>query len=196
MKVLIKTIDNTTFPIEVSEVDTVASLKQQIEYHTVVPLDRQRLIYRGRVLEDEVALRTYSIEDDHVVHLVLRPLKERVHENGYQASQTQPSGTAPVNESRQIEPPAPPAPPVPPSFEHIRQGFLTIRTVLSSIDTVPGFAAESAAPSTPSLIQVPDKKFFVGQWLDVKDTVSQWLEATIMDINHANDMIFVHYNGW
>lgn len=26
------------------------------------------------------------------------------------------------------------------------------------------------------------RKFFVGQWLDVKDTVNNWLEATVMDI--------------
>lgn len=37
-------------------------------------------------------------------------------------------------------------------------------------------------------------RFFLGQWLDVKDTVNQWLEATVMDIR--NDSLFVHYNGW
>lgn len=25
-------------------------------------------------------------------------------------------------------------------------------------------------------------KFYVGQWLDVKDTVNQWLEATVMEV--------------
>lgn len=27
--------------------------------------------------------------------------------------------------------------------------------------------------------------FFVGQWLDVKDTVNQWLEATVVSLYHA-----------
>lgn len=36
----------------------------------------------------------------------------------------------------------------------------------------------------------------MGQWLDVKDTVNQWLEATVMDINETERKIFVHYNGW
>lgn len=35
------------------------------------------------------------------------------------------------------------------------------------------FSGEGSEQST--------RKFFVGQWLDVKDTVDNWLEATIMD---------------
>lgn len=31
------------------------------------------------------------------------------------------------------------------------------------------------------------RKFFVGQWLDVKDTVHNWLEATVMDISHSGE---------
>jgi hypothetical protein len=40
------------------------------------------------------------------------------------------------------------------------------------------------------------KKFFTGQWLDVKDTVSQWLEATVLEVNENEGTVFVHYNGW
>jgi hypothetical protein len=38
--------------------------------------------------------------------------------------------------------------------------------------------------------------FFVGQWVDVKDTVSQWLEATVMAVDLIEQRVFVHYNGW
>lgn len=31
------------------------------------------------------------------------------------------------------------------------------------------------------------RKFFVGQWLDVKDTVHNWLEATVMDVSHSGE---------
>lgn len=40
------------------------------------------------------------------------------------------------------------------------------------------------------------RRFFVGQWVDVKDTVSQWLEATIMMVDLVERRVFVHYNGW
>jgi len=42
--------------------------------------------------------------------------------------------------------------------------------------------------------EMGSRTFFVGQWLDVKDTVNQWLEATVMDVR-ANSL-FIHYNGW
>ena len=41
-----------------------------------------------------------------------------------------------------------------------------------------------------------NKQFFVGQWLDVKDTVNQWLEATVLEMNEEQGYVFVHYNGW
>jgi len=41
-----------------------------------------------------------------------------------------------------------------------------------------------------------ERMFHIGQWLDVKDTVQQWLEATVMDMNQSIKKIFVHYNGW
>ena len=40
------------------------------------------------------------------------------------------------------------------------------------------------------------KKFFVGQWLDVKDTVNQWLEATVLEMDGDAERFFIHYNGW
>eukprot|EP00904_Undaria_pinnatifida_P009890 jgi/Undpi1/6030/HiC_scaffold_2.g01304.m1 len=40
------------------------------------------------------------------------------------------------------------------------------------------------------------RKFFVGQWLDVKDTVNNWLEATVMDMTDAGTRLQIHYNGW
>ena len=34
----------------------------------------------------------------------------------------------------------------------------------------------------------------IGQWVDVKDTINQWLEAQIVDVR--NNKAYVHYNGW
>ena len=38
------------------------------------------------------------------------------------------------------------------------------------------------------------RQFYVGMWLDVKDTIDQWLEAQVT--NMRANQIFVHYNGW
>lgn len=78
------------------------------------------------------------------------------------------------------------------SFEPIRQGLLTMHTILSTTEalTSPNLQPSGIAEGGSTRI------FFVGQWLDVKDTVNQWLEATIMDINSGDQKLFIHYNGW
>ena len=35
---------------------------------------------------------------------------------------------------------------------------------------------------------------YAGQWVDVKDTIDQWLEAQI--IKTSGSKAFIHYNGW
>lgn len=40
------------------------------------------------------------------------------------------------------------------------------------------------------------RKFFVGQWIDVKDTVAQWLEASVLEVDQQRERMFIHYNGW
>jgi hypothetical protein len=56
---------------------------------------------------------------------------------------------------------------------------------------------ESATRQTSQRIeQERQRTFFVGQWIDVKDTVSQWLEATVTLLDQEGQRLFVHYNGW
>ena len=37
-------------------------------------------------------------------------------------------------------------------------------------------------------------KLIKGQWVDVKDTIDQWLEAQVIDVQ--GNKAYVHYNGW
>ena len=53
--------------------DTVLSLKQKIRDSTNIPLERQRLIIRGRQLVDGKRLYESNVFDGTTVHLVLRP---------------------------------------------------------------------------------------------------------------------------
>ena len=42
-----------------------------------------------------------------------------------------------------------------------------------------------------------DKRILVkGQWVDVKDTVEQWLDAQVMEVSEDNKMVKIHYNHW
>ncbi|KAL4125531.1 hypothetical protein PRIC2_009114 [Phytophthora ramorum] len=47
---------------------TVAQMKQHVLECTDVAVASQRLIYRGRVLEDEGSLASYKVEDGHTIH--------------------------------------------------------------------------------------------------------------------------------
>ena len=58
--------------------------------------------------------------------------------------------------------------PDPGSMESVRQGLLTLHTLLPS--------SEAATP-----LHV-NRRWYMGQWIDCLDTVNQWLEATIIDV--------------
>lgn len=73
------------------------------------------------------------------------------------------------------------------SLEAIRQNIHTANTLLSSL--------------TPIALSDPFKafsfhgiKYQLGQWVDVKDTINQWLEAQVTGLRGSQ--VCVHYNGW
>lgn len=53
--------------------ESVESLKQKISATCSVPPPQQRLIYKGRMLQDGQTLQACGIEDKVVVHLFARP---------------------------------------------------------------------------------------------------------------------------
>ena len=63
------------------------------------------------------------------------------------------------------------------SLEHLDQGILTLQTLISTLGS--------------SGIRSP--QFSIGQWVDAKDTVNQWLESTIIDMSETQ--VLIHYNG-
>ncbi|TDH73805.1 hypothetical protein CCR75_007804 [Bremia lactucae] len=92
-------------------------------------------------------------------------------------------------------------------LEPLTQGILTMRTVMSTAAVEQPVQREQqqdervgenlqaeVEPENPTIIQRGPRRFFVGQWLDIQDTVNQWLESTVMNV--ADGKILVHYHGW
>jgi hypothetical protein len=88
-------------------------------------------------------------------------------------------------------------------LEPITQGILTMRTVLSTAAVEQEWPAELQVQTDElegreqqeeQSVRRGPRQFFIGQWLDVKDTVNQWLESTVMDI--ADGKVLIHYHGW
>ena len=70
--------------------------------------------------------------------------------------------------------------PNPGSMEPVRQGLMTLHTLLPH--------SELYSENGTSPLQA-NREFFRGQWIDCRDTVNQWLEATIVEILQPEDVL-------
>ena len=55
------------------DTDTVLQIKQQIELKDNIPMNQQRIIYKGRNLSDNEILEDIGIKDGDIVHNILLP---------------------------------------------------------------------------------------------------------------------------
>ncbi|KAL6220795.1 hypothetical protein ACLB2K_008549 [Fragaria x ananassa] len=66
----VKTPNGSKYAAQISLDATVRALKEALSPKCDVPVDQQRLIYKGRILKDDQTLRSHGLEADHAVHLV------------------------------------------------------------------------------------------------------------------------------
>lgn len=68
----VKASGDSSHVITISEAATVLDLKTKLagEAYENVPVERQRLIYSGRVMKNDDALSTYKIKHNNTIHMV------------------------------------------------------------------------------------------------------------------------------
>jgi|AntRauTorckE5430_2_1112549.scaffolds.fasta_scaffold00207_7 hypothetical protein len=71
-------------------------------------------------------------------------------------------------------------------LEPIRQGMLTLHTMIGDRDRDININIRQREPSSPLDV---NRKWFKGQWLDARDTVNQWLEATVVQVLTPDDLL-------
>jgi len=71
-QIFVKTLTGRTITLNVAVDDPVQSCKEMITDKEGIPADQQRLIFGGRILEDERTLADYDVKKESTLHLVLR----------------------------------------------------------------------------------------------------------------------------
>jgi hypothetical protein len=196
ISIKIQTLDNT-YSFKVNRSYTILQLKEEILKKFKIPIDRQRLIFQGKFLKENEKLSFYKITDGCVVQLIAKSLDEnnsqnqsesRNQNNNRRPNEIYPIIQIPFRSNRRRRRV------VMPHFDisEYLEGFYQNLISLDNFNK-----CKTSFNFNKNIIEAFDfskSTYEVGEWVDVKDTINQWLEAQVIKIQ--NDKAYVHYNGW
>ncbi|KAH8276292.1 hypothetical protein KR026_009899 [Drosophila bipectinata] len=115
MKISIRTLDQRTIKLEMSDSQDVRALKQRLGSmpEVAIPVDSQQLIYGGRIMEDALPLSDYKIAEDKFIVLMgkkMPPAKPQGTSAEEQVPPTPPLTAGPSETQTHEVPPLSPAP--------------------------------------------------------------------------------------
>ena len=81
ISVKIKTIENKLYNFRLSPTSLVLHLKQEIQKTIGLPISRQKVIFRGRLLPDNQTLAQNNVRDGHTLNLVAKLTPQQMNAN-------------------------------------------------------------------------------------------------------------------
>ena len=217
----IKTLDNE-ININIRKNATLAELKEKINQLLNAPLANQRLIYQGKILQNNTEkIKHYKIANESVLHLVMRKvtlsddtnqnnntnnninninhIQSNEENNSEHSAGTNNTGLGFIrlnhNTTRRLQRKNMHFDPSD-CIETLYQNILVINHLLKLRNnfTISNFFQNK----TIIPFNLAKKKFEVGEWVDVKDTTDNWLEGQIINKRTMNNKVqfLIHYSGW
>lgn len=197
IRVKVRSVLEEEHIFEVSEETKILELKTMIESRLGESAQNQKLIFEGRILEDEQTLREEGVKNENSILLVVHERTRETEEAVASPPNEELFGTPTINPPNQVI--------------SALLDFFTDNQIENAQNTrimniqqrtfgFPTNAQESLEVIRQNLLSVlkfscgQRRNWQVGQWLDVKDTINQWLEAEVLEADEAR--VFIHYNGW
>ena len=213
--VKINTLDNQ-INVNIRKNATLSELKEKISRILNIPQTNQRLIYQGKILQNNTEkIKHYKISNESVIHLVTRKLtssddtnqnnnNNNINLNYNEENNSDHSPTANNNlgfirmnhnSNRRLQRKNMHFDPSD-CIETLYQNILVINNLMKIRNnfTISNFYQNK----TIIPFNLGKKKFEIGQWVDVKDTTDNWLEGQIINKRTINNKVqlLIHYNGW
>ena len=69
MQIFVKFLSGKTITLNVKETDTLLNIKEKIKDMEGIPIDKQKLFYAGKILEDNKTLGDMNIHVHATIHI-------------------------------------------------------------------------------------------------------------------------------